>query len=610
MSDILPQAVQDVYLRYRLMRGYHVDKRSSWGTHGLPVEIAVEKQLGIRYKSQIEAYGIDRFNALCRASAFKHIQAWERFADRLASWTDMQKAGVTSASEMIESTWWILKTFWERGFLVQSLQVAPYCPRCCTPLSRHEASLGTRLAVDRAVLVRMPLVDEPGTSLLVWTDQPWTLVGSAAVAADPEAEYTLVRRGYPEGGSEKLIVASHLVEKVFADQPVAVIEKFKGKKLKGRRYHPLFTFLHPQKAAHFVVLQDNSVMESGSGLVSIAPAFSGDGLKAAINNDLPILMTAAEDGAFIPEIRPWSGQFVKAAEPLVIEELQRRGLLYSEESITHSAPFCLYCGSALLHVARNVWSIRLGGHAERLIQLNQQSHFVPSHSRNLGVKGWIDGDAEWIISRERFWGTPLPIWECPLCRSQIAVGSLEELSRLAGRSCALDDLHRPYIDEIQVPCPKCSGMMKRVPDVVDYWFDFGSIPAAQWHYPFENRPEFRAHFPANFICEAAELDQSWFYSLQVVSALLFDSIAVQNIIRIGPVSFLESEKTSISPEKFADPWETLNQHGADALRWHFYTASRPGQAVPFSPDLVGVITQEFFQENLGCLRVLYHPREP
>ncbi len=324
----LSRAFKDIFPRYKLMRGYHVSRRGGWDTHGLPVEISVEKQLGFTNKSEIEAYGMERFNDLCRKSAFEFIQDWERFSDRIAFWLDMQEAYVTYTNDYIESVWWILKTFWERGLLYQGYKVVPYCPRCGTPLSDHEVALGYSEAVDPSVFVRMPLVDEPGTSLLVWTTTPWTLPGNVAVAAHPEVEYVTIRRGLPEGGSERLILARALLEKVFGDEQVAIVDSYKGKKLKGKRYQPLFKFLHPDKPAHYVVLQDYVTVEDGSGLVHIAPAFGAEDMQAAIEYDLPILMTVADDGTFIPEVRPWSGQFVKDADPYIIEDLRARGLLF------------------------------------------------------------------------------------------------------------------------------------------------------------------------------------------------------------------------------------------------------------------------------------------
>jgi isoleucyl-tRNA synthetase len=589
----LSRAFKDIFPRYKLMRGYHVSRRGGWDTHGLPVEIGVEKQLGFTSKSQIEAYGVERFNALCRKSAFEFIQEWERFSDRIAFWLDMQEAYVTYTNDYIESVWWILKTFWERGLLYQGYKVVPYCPRCGTPLSDHEVALGYSEAVDPSVFVRMPLVDEPGTSLLVWTTTPWTLPGNVAVAAHPEVEYVTIRRGLPEGGSERLILARALLEKVFGDEQVAVVDSYKGKKLKGKRYHPLFKFLHPDKPAHYVVLQDYVTVEDGSGLVHTAPAFGAEDMQAALEYDLPILMTVADDGTFIPEVRPWSGQFVKDADPYIIEDLRARGLLFRAGSYTHTYPFCWRCDTPLLYYARGTWYIRTSQFKERLVELNQQINWVPGHIKNGRFGNWLENNVDWALGRERYWGTPLPVWECESCHHQMAVGSIAELSKLAGRDLSGLDLHRPYIDQVKFPCPECKGEMQRVPELIDVWFDSGSMPYAQWHYPFENKETFREQYPADFICEAVDQTRGWFYSLHAISALLHNRVAFKNVICLGLVLDGEGQKMSKSRGNVVDPWDVLNTHGADAFRWYLYTVSPPGQERRFSVDLVGEVVRNF-----------------
>ena len=452
------RAYKDIFPRYKLMRGYHVSRRGGWDTHGLPVEIGVEKQLGFTNKNQIEAYGIERFNALCRKSAFEFIQEWERFSDRIAFWLDMQEAYVTYTNDYIESVWWILKTFWERGLLYQGYKVVPYCPRCGTPLSDHEVALGYSEAVDPSVFVRLPLVDEPGTSLLVWTTTPWTLPGNVAVAAHPDVEYVTIRRGLPEGGSERLILAKPLLEKVFGDESVAVVDSYKGKKLKGKRYHPLFKFLLPDKPAHYVVLQDYVTVEDGTGLVHTAPAFGAEDMQAALEFDLPILMTVADDGTFIPEVRPWSGQFVKDADPYIIEDLAARGLLFRAGTYTHTYPFCWRCDTPLLYYARSTWYIRTSQFKDRLVELNQQINWVPGHIKNGRFGNWLENNVDWALGRERYWGTPLPVWECAGCHHQIAVGSLAELSRAGRQGPHRHGFAPPPCRPDQAPLP---GMQRR-----------------------------------------------------------------------------------------------------------------------------------------------------
>ncbi|MBN2549353.1 MAG: isoleucine--tRNA ligase [Anaerolineales bacterium] len=587
----LARAFKDIFPRYKVMRGYHVSRRGGWDTHGLPVEIGVEKQLGFTSKSQIEAYGIERFNELCRKSAFEYIQEWQRFTDRLGFWVDMADAYVTFTNDYIESIWWILKALWDKGLLYQGYKVVPYCPRCGTPLSDHEVALGYRQTADPSVFVRLPLVDEPGASLLVWTTTPWTLPGNVAVAVHPEVEYVTVERPLPEGGRERLILARSLLEKVFGDAYVRVIDAFLGKKLKGRHYQPLFTFLIPDRPAHYVILQDYVTVEDGTGLVHIAPAFGAEDLQAALEYDLPVLMTVAEDGTFIAEVRPWSGRFVKDADPFIIQDLERRGLLFSSGSYTHTYPFCWRCDTPLLYTARSTWYIRTSQYKERMLALNQEINWVPGHIKHGRFGDWLENNVDWALGRERYWGTPLPVWECQGCHHQECLGSVEELSRLAGRDLSELDLHRPAIDQVQVPCPKCGGTMQRVPELIDVWFDSGSMPVAQWHFPFENREAFRKQYPADFICEAVDQTRGWFYALHAISAMLMDSVAFKNVICLGLVLNPEGQKMSKSRGTAIDAWEVFNTHGADAFRWYLYTSAPSAQERSFSLEQVGEVVR-------------------
>lgn len=593
VHHVLARVFKDLFPRYKTMRGYHSIRRGGWDTHGLPVEIEVEKQLGFTNKQQIEAYGIDRFNELCRKSAFAYIQQWEKLTDRIAYWVDLDAAYVTYTNQYVESVWWILKTLWEKSLLYQGFKVVPYCPRCGTPLSDHEVALGYDEAVDPSVYVRLPLVDTPNTSLLVWTTTPWTLPANVAVAVHPDVEYVTVERTLPEGGTERLILARALLEKVFGDEPVMVVESYKGKALKGKRYQPLFTFLPPDKPAHYVVLADFVTTEDGTGMVHIAPAFGADDMQVALDLDLPILMTVAEDGSFIPEVRPWSGKFVKDADPYITENLDARGLLFRSGQITHTYPFCWRCGTPLLYYARPTWYIRTSQYKDEMVALNEQINWYPGHIKNGRFGNWLENNVDWALGRERYWGTPLPVWECEECKQQLCVGSLEELEKLSGRKLANLDLHRPYVDAVHIPCASCGGTMKRVPELIDVWFDSGSMPVAQWHYPFDNQEEFKTHFPADYICEAVDQTRGWFYSLHAISSMLFDSISYKNVICLGLILDGEGQKMSKSKGNMVDPWEVINQHGADAMRWYMYTASPPGQERRFSADLVGEVIRNF-----------------
>jgi isoleucyl-tRNA synthetase len=594
VHHVLARAFKDMFPRYKIMRGYHVSRRGGWDTHGLPVEIEVEKQLGFNNKQQIEAFGIDKFNELCKKSVFTYIQDWEKLTDRIAFWVDLEDAYVTYTNDYIESVWWILKNFWDKDLLYKGYKVVPYCPRCGTPLSDHEVALGYEEATDPSVFVRMPLVDQPDVSLLVWTTTPWTLPGNVAVAAHPDVDYVIVERVNNES-QEKLILAKSLVEKVFGKEEVLIVETFKGRRLKGVKYHPLFTFLPPDKPAHFVVLGNFVTTEDGTGLVHMAPAFGAEDMDMAKEHNLPVLMTVLPDGTFIPEVTPWRGLFVKDADPLIIEDLEARGLLFKAEAYTHTYPFCWRCHTPLLYYARESWYIRTSAYRDELVALNNTINWVPEHVKEGRFGNWLSNNIDWALSRERYWGTPLPVWECESCKHREAVGSVQELSEKAGRDLSELDLHRPYVDEVHWDCPDCGGLqsMTRVPDLIDVWFDSGSMPVAQWHYPFENKEKFEEQFPADYICEAVDQTRGWFYSLHAISTLLFDEISFRNVICLGLILDAEGQKMSKSKGNIIVPWDVLNAHGADAFRWYLYTATPPGQERRFSSELVGEVIRTF-----------------
>src|SRR3990172_8825480 len=592
VHHVLARAFKDMFPRYKIMRGFHVSRRGGWDTHGLPVEIEVEKQLGFNNKQQIEEYGIDKFNELCRKSVFTYIQDWERLTDRIAFWVDLEDAYVTYTSEYIESVWWILKNFWEKDLLFKGYKVVPYCPRCGTPLSDHEVALGYDDATDPSVFVRMPLADKPDTSLLIWTTTPWTLPGNVAVAAHPDMDYVTVERDN-HGTREKLILAKSLVEKVFKDEEVKVVDAFKGKKLRGQKYKPLFSFLPPDKPAYFVVLGDFVTTEDGTGLVHHSPAFGAEDMQMAKLHDLPVLMTVLPDGTFMPEVKPWRGIFVKDADPQIINDLETRGLLFRAETVTHTYPFCWRCETPLLYYARDSWFIRTSAYRDRLVALNNTINWVPEHVREGRFGNWLSNNIDWSLSRERYWGTPLPIWECANCKHREGVGSVKELSEKTGRDLSELDLHRPYVDNVHWNCPDCGGKMIRVPDLIDVWFDSGSMPLAQWHYPFHNHEKFNNQFPADYICEAVDQTRGWFYSLHAISTMLFDSESFKNVLCLGLVLDKDGQKMSKSRGTAVDPWDVINVIGADAFRWYFYTSGPPHAERRFSPDMVTDIVKNF-----------------
>ncbi|HEX8993106.1 MAG TPA: isoleucine--tRNA ligase [Anaerolineales bacterium] len=592
VHHVLARAFKDMFPRYKTMQGYHVSRRGGWDTHGLPVEIEVEKKHGFTHKHQIEEYGIAKFNEECRKSAFEYIRDWGRLTDRIAFWVDLEDAYVTYTNDYVESVWWILKSFWEKDLLYKSYKVVPYCPRDETPLSDHEVALGYEEATDPSVYVRMPLVDRKDTSLLVWTTTPWTLPGNVAVAAHPDVDYVTVEREN-NGVKEKLILAKALVEKVFRDEEVKILETFKGRKLKGQKYYPLFTFLPPDKPAYYVVMADFVTTEDGTGLVHQAPAFGAEDMQTATEHDLPILMTVLPDGTFVPEVKPWRGVYIKDADPQIIEDLRARGLLFRHEPYTHTYPFCWRCHTPLMYYARDSWYIRTSQFRDRLVALNNTINWVPEHIREGRFGNWLENNVDWALSRERYWGTPLAVWECEECKHRECIGSVKELAEKVGRDLTELDLHRPYVDAITYICPECGGKMSRVPDLIDVWFDSGSMPYAQWHYPFENQDKFKSQFPADYICEAVDQTRGWFYSLHAISTLLMDSIAYKNVICLGLILDGEGKKMSKTVGNIVDPWEVIKSEGADAMRWYLYTATPPGNERRFSRELVGEVIRNF-----------------
>ena len=592
VHHVLARAFKDMFPRYKPMQGFFVDRRGGWDTHGLPVEIEVEKQLGFTQKSQIEEFGIAEFNQLCRESAFSRIQDWERMTDRIGYWVDKDRAYVTYKNDYIESVWWLLKSIWDKDLLYQGHKVVPYCPRCGTPLSDHEVAQGYEDTEDPSIFVRFPLVDEKDTSLLVWTTTHWTLPGNVAVAAHPEVEYALVTA---EGtGEEKLILAKDLIEKVFGERPVRILKDMIGKSLNAKRHAPLFTFFLTDKPAFYVVNADYVTTEDGSGLVHIAPAFGMEDMEVAKQYDLPFIMTIDDAGSFLRQVHPWAGMFVKDADRGIIQDLHERGLLFSAGTMTHTYPFCWRCATPLLYMARPTWFIKTSAIKDRMVELNQEINWVPEHIKNGRFGNWLENNIDWALGRNRYWGTPLPVWECSACRHQVCVGSRQELTELTGTDLCGLELHRPYVDDVRFPCPKCGdGEMKRVPELIDVWFDSGAMPFAQWHYPYENLDEFKTQFPADFICEAVDQTRGWFYSLHAISSLVMDSVSYKNVICLGLILDEKGQKMSKSRGNVVDPWEVINEYGADPMRWYMYTSSPPGNERRFSKELVGEVVRSF-----------------
>ncbi|MFQ5812386.1 MAG: isoleucine--tRNA ligase [Anaerolineae bacterium] len=597
IHHVLARVFKDLFPRYKTMGGYLVHRRAGWDTHGLPVELEIEKELKLNSKQAIEDYGVAEFNAKCRESVFRYVREWEELTDRIGFWIDMDDPYVTLKNEYIESVWWILKQLWDKDLIYQGYKVVPYCPRCGTPLSDHEVALGYEEAEDPSIFVKFPLRDEPGTYFLAWTTTPWTLPGNVALAVHPQIEYVMIEQER-EGEKERLILAKDLLDEV-VDDSYEVVRTVPGKELVGMHYQPLFTFLPVEKDYCYVVPGDFVTTKEGTGMVHIAPAFGAEDLEVGQEYDLPVLHTVDLRGAFIDQVTPWRGLFVKDADPLIIEDLQGRGLMYKVGTYRHVYPFCWRCDTPLLYYAKATWYIETTRHRDELVNLNRQINWYPEHIRDGRFGNWLENNVDWALGRERYWGTPLPVWVCEECGKQECIGSVEELKSKAQSSKfkAWDfeqlDLHRPYIDAVTYRCPDCDGTMRRVPEVIDAWFDSGSMPVAQWHYPFANREMFDEQFPADFICEAVDQTRGWFYSLHAISTLLFNEPCYRNCVCLGLILDAEGEKMSKTRGNVVDPWTVLDAHGADALRWYLYTATPPGNDRRFSVELVGEVIRTF-----------------
>jgi len=628
VHHVLSRVFKDVIPRYKTMKGYCAPRKAGWDTHGLPVELEVERELGFSSKADIEAYGVSQFNARCRESVFRYLKEWEEVTERIGFWLDMEHPYVTLESGYIESCWWVIKQLWEKGLIYQGYKVTPHCPRCGTSLSSHEVALGYEEADDPSVWVKFELdPTEPGVNelfgnwqrflvkpayFLAWTTTPWTLPGNTALAVAPDAEYSVM-----EGGNDYLIMASALVGMAGLEGYREVVS-VKGGDLVGLRYQPLFNpaefgitfasvmavraldgepslriiglpFKYPVIAADFVSMED------GTGIVHIAPAFGEADYEAGKKNDLAFVRDYVDLQGVIQGTYPFAGLFVKDADPLIIEDLKSRDLLYRSERIRHTYPFCWRCDTPLLYYAKPSWYIRTTARKDALIAGNEEINWYPEHIKRGRFGDWLENNVDWAFSRERYWGTPLPIWRCELCGDYDCLGSVEELRGkpgLAGLEDSLD-LHRPFVDEVTFACPKCQGRMRRLPEVLDAWFDSGAMPVAQWHYPFENRELFAAFFPADYICEAVDQTRGWFYTLHALSTLLFDRPCFRNVICLGHILDAKGEKMSKSKGNVVDPWTILNSHGADALRWYLLTSSPAGSVRRFSTDLVGEVLRRF-----------------
>jgi isoleucyl-tRNA synthetase len=605
---VLARVFKDIFPRFKTMRGFYVERKGGWDCHGLPVELAVEAQLGFTSKGDVERYGIAEFNALCRKTVLSHVEDWTKLTERIGFWIDTENAYKTLDSGYIESVWWALKTIYEKGLLYERLKVVPYCTRDETTLSSHELGQPDvyRDVLDPSVYVRLPVREAHGAAhagdeLLVWTTTPWTLVSNAAVAVDPELIYVRAR----SDDGPVFILAEELLERVLGGADI--LSSFPGSELEGVRYEPPFAFI-PGSAygelGHSVLIGDFVTADEGTGLVHTAIAFGDDDFRLGEQYGLNVINPVRLDGTFNERIGPYAGRYVKEADPDLIEDLRARGRLLRAETIEHSYPHCWRCGTPLLYYAKPSWYIGTSQIKDRLLACNESVNWHPEHVKHGRFGKWLEGNVDWALSRERYWGTPLPVWQCANEHAQ-AIGSFKELAELSG--VTLTDPHRPFVDEVTFPCPECGEEMRRVPEVIDVWFDSGSMPFAQYHAPHENLELFRERFPADFICEALDQTRGWFYSLLAVSTLLFDRSSYRNVVCLGLILDDEGRKMSKSLGNVVAPWDVIDRYGADAFRWYLFTSKQPWDNYRFSLETIGEAVRQFLLQlwNTYSFYVLY-----
>jgi isoleucyl-tRNA synthetase len=599
---VLARVFKDIFPRYKTMRGYAVERKGGWDCHGLPVELAVEAELGMKSKEDIERFGIAEFNAKCRESVFTYLEDWNRLTERIGFWIDLDDAYRTLDEDYIESVWWALKAIWTKGLLYEGHRVVPYCPRCGTSLSSHE--LGQPGAyqdvIDQSAYVRLPLRDG-SAELLVWTTTPWTLVSNAAVAVDPQLTYVRARHD-----GSVFVLAEALVERVLGEG-AEVLDKFPGAELVGARYEPPFDFI-PGEAygpkGHTVLPADFVTADDGTGLVHTAVAFGEDDFRLGEQEGLTVVNPVKPDGTYDERIGTYAGRDVKGADADLVEDLRTAGKLLRAEPYEHAYPHCWRCGTALLYYAKPSWYIRTSDIRDRLLAANEAVTWHPDHVKHGRFGHWLENNVDWALSRERYWGTPLPVWRCPEGHVR-CVGSFAELEERSGTQLA--DHHRPFVDDVGFPCDDCGQRMERVPEVIDVWFDSGAMPFAQYHAPIENEDKFARRFPADFICEALDQTRGWFYSLLAVSTLLYDRSSYENVLCLGLILDPEGQKMSKSKGNVVAPWEVLDSYGADALRWYFFTSKQPWDGYRFSLETVGEAVRQFLLQlwNTYGFYVLY-----
>ncbi|MCM8710684.1 isoleucine--tRNA ligase [Clostridium sp. SYSU_GA19001] len=598
IGHVVTRVIKDLIPRYRVMKGYRVLRKAGWDTHGLPVELEVEKSLGISGKPQIEEYGVEDFIKKCKDSVFTYVEQWRQMTERVAYWVDMEKPYVTYHNDYIESEWWALKQMWDKGLIYKGHKIVPYCPRCGTALSSHEVAQGYKDVKDASIYVKFKVKGED-KYILAWTTTPWTLPSNVALAVNRAYTYVEVKNN-----GDNLILAKELLNKL--DGEYEIVREFKGSELEGVEYEQLFKFVTPDKKAFYVVHADYVTLTDGTGVVHTAPAYGEEDAISGRKYDLPMINLVDSEGKFVPEVKPWAGIFVKKADPKIIEYLKETGNLYKAEGFTHSYPFCWRCDTHLLYYPRESWFIKMSSLRDKLLENNNKINWLPDNVRTGRMGNFLENVIDWGISRERYWGTPLPIWECE-CGHREMIGSREEL-KAKGKNVPEDiELHKPYIDNVYLDCPHCHKEMKRVPDVIDCWFDSGSMPFAQLHYPFENKEIFEKNFPAQFISEAVDQTRGWFYTLLAISTAIFDTNPFENCVVLGHVLDKNGLKMSKHKGNVLSPWVALDNEGADATRWYFYTSSAPWLPSRFYEEAVIEAQRKFLSTlwNVYSFYVLY-----
>ena len=603
IGHVLTRAMKDIIPRYKTMRGYDVLRKAGWDTHGLPVELEVEKELGLDGKEQIEQYGVIPFIQKCKESVWKYKGEWEVMSDRMGFWADMDNPYITYDNDYIESEWWALKAIYEKGLLYKGHKIVPYCPRCGTALSSHEVAQGYKEVKETSATVRFRVPDEENTYFLAWTTTPWTLPSNVSLCVNPDVTYAYVR----VDGKETLIMAKDLIETVLEGHETEIVKEVLGKELEYKHYEPLFECTRKAaggKDAFYVMVDDYVTTTDGTGIVHNAPAFGEDDYRVCKKYDLPFVQMVDSKGEMCGGT-PWDGVFVKKADPMVLKDLDERGLLFAAPRFEHSYPFCWRCDTPLIYYARSSWFIAMTKVKDRLIDYNRRINWIPETIKEGRMGNFLENVIDWGISRERYWGTPLPVWVCDKCGKIHVVGSRKELSELTGCDENVE-LHKPYVDPLTWKC-ECGGTMRREPVVIDCWFDSGSMPFAQWHYPFENKDKFERRYPANFISEAIDQTRGWFYTLSAIAACLFDSPAFLNCIVLGHVQDKEGRKMSKHIGNVVDPWVLLDNQGADAVRWYFYTSSMPWLPNRFSAEAVSESQRKYMGTfwNTYAFYILY-----